>query len=129
MRGELLGFQFTYDAWTNLKATSIPSGYTSCSQTTPYAFSLSVASNNQIMTSGFGYDGSGNLSSDGLNNYVWNAESEVKSVAGFTYTYDGDGNRLEKSGGKIYWYGAGTVFLDSEEDCSDRAARPSRRAP
>jgi RHS repeat-associated protein len=109
------GFQFTYDEWANLKATSILSGYTSCSQTTPYAFSLSVANNNQITTSGFGYDPSGNLSSDGLNNYTWNAESEVKSVAGFTYTYDGDGNRLEKSSGKIYWYGAGTEILDESD--------------
>ena len=111
------GFQFTYDAWANLKATGILSGYTSCSMTTPYAFSLTVGSNNQITTTGFGYDASGNLSSDGLNNYVWNAESEVKTVAGFTYTYDGDGNRVEKSSGKIYWYGAGTEILD-ESDAS-----------
>jgi len=108
------GFQFTYDAWTNLTATSILSGYTSCSQTTPYAFSLSVNGSNRITTSGFGYDTSGNLSSDGINNYAWNAESEVKSVnnGSETYTYDGDGNRIQKSNGTIYWYGAGTEILD-----------------
>jgi hypothetical protein len=57
------------------------------------------------------------MNCDGINNYAWNAESEVKSVAGVTYTYDGDGNRMEKSNGKIYWYGAGTEILD-ESDAS-----------
>jgi len=28
------------------------------------------------------------------------------------YTYDGDGNRLEKSSGNIYWHGAGTEVLE-----------------
>ncbi|MHB8755677.1 MAG: RHS repeat-associated core domain-containing protein [Candidatus Acidiferrales bacterium] len=32
-----------------------------------------------------------------------------------TYTYDGDGNRIEKSNGKIYWYGAGTEILDESD--------------
>ncbi len=49
---------------------------------------------------------------DNANTYAYNAESEIKSAAGVTYTYDGDGNRLEKSSGKIYWYGAGTEILD-----------------
>jgi len=31
------------------------------------------------------------------------------------YTYDGDGNRLEKSNGKLYWYGAGTEILDESD--------------
>ena len=30
------------------------------------------------------------------------------------YTYDGDGNRVEKSG-KLYWYGAGTEILDKSD--------------
>ena len=29
--------------------------------------------------------------------------------------YDGDGNRLQKSSGKIYWYGAGTEVLDESD--------------
>ena len=49
---------------------------------------------------------------DGANTYAYNAESEIKSAAGVTYTYDGDGNRLEKVSQKIYWYGAGTEILD-----------------
>jgi RHS repeat-associated protein len=56
---------------------------------------------------------------DGANTYTYNA-------AGVGYTYDGDGNRLEKctlSGSacqtvtKLYWYGAGTEILD-ESDAS-----------
>jgi RHS repeat-associated protein len=109
------GFQFTYDAFTNLTATSILSGYTSCSLTTPYAFSITVNNNNQITTSGFSYDASGNLMNDGFNSYAYNAESEVKTAAGVTYTYDGDGNRIQKSNGKIYWYGAGTEILDESD--------------
>ena len=31
------------------------------------------------------------------------------------YTYDGDGNRVQKSNGKIYWYGAGTEILDESD--------------
>lgn len=47
--------------------------------------------------------------------YGYNAESEIKSAAGVNYTYDGDGNRVEKSSGKIYWYGAGTEILDESD--------------
>lgn len=54
---------------------------------------------------------------DGANAYGYNAESEIKSAAGVTYTYDGDGNRLQKSNGKIYWYGAGIEIID-ESDAS-----------
>jgi YD repeat-containing protein len=51
----------------------------------------------------------------GASFYAYNAESEVKTAAGVTYTYDGDGNRVEKSNGKIYWYGAGTEILDESD--------------
>jgi RHS repeat-associated protein len=55
------------------------------------------------------------MNCDGINNYAWNAESEIKSAAGVNYTYDGDGNRLAKSNGKIYWYGAGTEILEESD--------------
>jgi RHS repeat-associated protein len=32
-----------------------------------------------------------------------------------TYKYDGDGNRILKSSGKAYWYGAGTEILDESD--------------
>ncbi len=34
---------------------------------------------------------------DETNTYAYNAESETTSSAGVTYTYDGDGKRVEKS--------------------------------
>ncbi|HEV2288631.1 MAG TPA: RHS repeat-associated core domain-containing protein [Candidatus Acidoferrales bacterium] len=71
---------------------------------------------------------------DGTNTYAYNAESEIKSAASVTYTgvypelarrggrsrRNGDGNRVEKASGTIYWYtsaslspgGAGTEILD-----------------
>ncbi len=50
--------------------------------------------------------------SDTANNYTFNAESQIKTAAGVTYTYDGDGDRVQKSSGTIYWYGAGTEILN-----------------
>ncbi len=38
--------------------------------------------------------------------------SKTESCTRTKYTYDGDGNRIEKSSGVIFWYGAGTEILD-----------------
>ncbi|HEV2183392.1 MAG TPA: RHS repeat-associated core domain-containing protein, partial [Candidatus Acidoferrales bacterium] len=80
---------------------------------------------------GFSYDASGNMLNYGAHAYGYNAESEIKSAAGVNYTgvypersrRNGDGNRIEKSSGKIYWlalseaegYGAGTEILDESD--------------
>ncbi|MFZ1974532.1 MAG: RHS repeat-associated core domain-containing protein [Candidatus Acidiferrales bacterium] len=37
--------------------------------------------------------------------YSYNAENQLISTAGVTYNYDGDGKRVSKSNGKLYWYG------------------------
>jgi hypothetical protein len=63
------------------------------------------ANSNQFTTTGFSYDASGNVLADGTNTYAWNAESQIKTAAGVNDTYDGDGDRVQKSNGKIYWYG------------------------
>jgi len=36
-------------------------------------------------------------------------------LVGMNNTYDGDGNRVEKSNGKLYWYGAGTEILEETD--------------
>jgi RHS repeat-associated protein len=60
----------------------------------------------------------GNLLSDGLgHNFTYDAENRILTAAGVTYTYDGDGKRVEKSTGTLYWTGAGTDAL-SESDLS-----------
>jgi len=67
------------------------------------------------MPTGFSYNTSRNMLNGGAHAYAYNAESEIKSAAGVNYTYDGDGNRIEKSSGKMYWYGAGTEILDESD--------------
>jgi len=107
--GNCWGETFTYDQWANLTAKGALSGYGSCTQE---SLSVTATTNNQLSFTGSSYDASGNMLNDGVNAYTFNAESEIKSAAGVNYTYDGDGNRVEKSNGKLYWYGAGTEILD-----------------
>jgi RHS repeat-associated protein len=97
-----------YGNLTNINVAS--TAYNGCTQE-----SLSVASSAANQITGFSYDASGNVLNDTHNSYLWNAESEIKTAAGVNYTYDGDGNRLQKSSDKIYWYGAGSEVLDESD--------------
>ncbi len=106
------GETYTVDEWANLTAIGALSGYSSCTQEN---LSVSATTSNQLSSTGFSYDLAGNMLTDGANTYGYNAESEIKSAAGVNYTYDGDGNRVEKSSGKYYWYGAGTEILDESD--------------
>src|SRR5713101_811611 len=81
---------------------------------------LAVSASNQI--AGFCYDTAGNLQAQSAPpcpspTYAYNAENQLTSTAGVTYTYDGDGKRVKKSNGKLYWYGTGSDALD-ESDAS-----------
>ncbi len=60
-------------------------------------------------------DSAGNLTGDGLLSYTWDAESHLKSAAGVTYTYDGDGRRVKKSNGKLYWYSTSGQVLEETD--------------
>ena len=79
--------------------------------------SVTVNGNNQISSSGFAYDASGNTLYDGTIPYTYDAESQIKTAAGVTYLYDGSGRRVSKSSGKLYWYGSGGEIL-AETDTS-----------
>jgi RHS repeat-associated protein len=95
------GETFSYDIWANLKTIGALAGYTGCTQE-----SLSVTITNLNQISGHSYDAAGNLTSaPGMGSYTWDAESRMKATASVTYTYDGDGRRVKKSNGKLYWYG------------------------
>ncbi len=107
--GNCWGESYTIDQWSNLTGIGAVSGYGGCTQE---GLSVGVTANNQLYATGFSYDDSGNMVRDARNSYVWNSESEIKSAAGITYVYDGDGNRLAKSSGKTYWYGLGGEVLD-----------------
>ena len=74
-----------------------------------------MTSNNQL--TGDTYDAAGNLITipgSGGATYVYNAENQMTSTASTTYVYDGDGNRVEKLGGKIYWYAGGEVLDETD---------------
>jgi hypothetical protein len=66
--------------------------------------SLGVSvSNNKISNAGFSYNADGQLTADGTNDYAYNGANEVTSAGGVNYIYDGDGLRVEKSSGTLYW--------------------------
>jgi RHS repeat-associated protein len=64
----------------------------------------------------FGYDASGNATGDGTFTYLWDGESQLKSANGVNYLYDGDGRRVSKSNGKLYWYGANGEIIQETDD-------------
>jgi RHS repeat-associated protein len=102
------GEAFGYDAWGNLLTIGGVSGYNACTQENPGFGGANVQ--NQISTDA--YDTAGNLLTGG---YVYDAENRLFSAGGVTYTYDGDGKRVEKSNGKLYWYGMGGDALDESD--------------
>jgi RHS repeat-associated protein len=103
------GENYGYDAWGNLLSISPMTGsYQGCTQES--GSSVSVTNQNQI--SGYGYDTAGNLISvPSEGTYSYDAENHLISAAGVTYSYDGDGKRVMKSNGTIYWYGLNSFPL------------------
>ena len=61
--------------------------------------------NNHVTTAPSAYDAAGNEIADATLTYTWNAEGELKTAGGVTYTYDGDGRRVQKSNGKALLVG------------------------
>jgi RHS repeat-associated protein len=102
------GYQYSYDVWGNLLAQAgwTPT-YNGCSETVMAG--VTADASNHI--SGLSYDPSGNTLTDGANTYNWDGESQLKSAGGVNYLYDGDGRRVSKSNGKLYWYGSGGEIL------------------
>jgi RHS repeat-associated protein len=111
------GLTFGYDSWGNLLSSSA-TGPTGCGE--PMPWSVSAANSNQI--NGYCYDTAGNLllqatcpPSNPVYAYTFDAENHLTNTGGFTYIYDGDGNRVEKLNTKLYWYGLdGTVLAESD---------------
>ena len=118
------GLTFGYDPWGNMlqSSTTGPSG---CGEPAP--LNVTVGNYNQIVNnnvagqiSNYCYDAAGNLiyittpstapgnpcPASGPYQYVYDAENHIITTNGVTYTYDGDGKRVQKSNGRIYWFGA-----------------------
>lgn len=54
---------------------------------------------NRITNAGYAYDTAGNLTSDGIQSFAYDAENKIKTVNGVSdvYRYDGDSNRIRKN--------------------------------
>jgi len=107
---EYWGNSYGYDAWENLLNKSV----TKCSAEN---FSVAALANNQL--SGYGYDAAGNMTNDPTDGITLNydPENRLTGASGYTYTYDGDGNRVKKSNGTtgtIYWYMAPGIVGESD---------------
>jgi RHS repeat-associated protein len=104
------GEAYTIDAWSNLTDRSGVSGMTGC---ITEGLSTSASGKNQL--SGISYDAAGNVTNDGIGNQpTYDAENRIATDAGFTYSYDADGMRMEKSSGTsgtMYWPGPGGAMV------------------
>jgi RHS repeat-associated protein len=67
------------------------------------SLSVSVNMSNRITNTGFSYDAAGNNTADGSYTYTYDAENRITSAAGVNYSYDGNGFRVKKSSGTLYW--------------------------
>ena len=97
-----------------------------------------VYNNNQLVTGC--YDKGGNMLGNNAcpslpytPTYYYDAENRLRTTAGINYIYDGDGNRVEKSNGTLYW-GSGPlaesdlsgnmqreyIFFNDKTDCPPR---------
>lgn len=106
--------QTTGGAWGNLTSIGVESSaYNGCVQE-----NLNVAATTSNRISGYCYDAAGNLLQQGTcpagppYTYTYNAVNQITLTAGVTYSYDGDGRRVEKSIGPVYWYGIGGDALE-----------------
>ena len=104
------GNNYGYDAWGNLLSKSV----TKCSAEN---LSVTALANNQL--SGYTYDAAGNMTYDATANlnYTYDQENRIAGAAGYSYMYDGDGNRVAKSNGStgtLYWYMSPGIVGESD---------------
>jgi len=101
---EYWGNSYGYDAWGNLLQKTI----TKCGAE---HMSVTADGHNWLHASGtdYQYDAAGNMTYDATASlsYTFDQENRLTGAAGYTYTYDSDGNRVRKSNsstGTLYWY-------------------------
>ena len=101
-----------HDHYTNVTGISV-------AQCSAPSLNRSInANSNQVTNTGYAYDSAGNVTNDGTYSHTWNAEGRMATAAGYTYSYDGDGKRVEKTDGthtKLYGYGPnGEVLAETD---------------
>jgi YD repeat-containing protein len=111
------------DAWGNLTNRTGVTGKNNLE-----SLNCPANSNNQLIACSLSYDAAGNVTNDGSNSYVYDAENRIvwtSSPPGYRYLYDGNGQRVEKcaaasattacptsgSTGTLYWRGTGSDTL------------------
>jgi RHS repeat-associated protein len=111
---EYWGNSYGYDAWGNLLQKTV----TKCNAEN---LSVAVLANNQL--TGYGFDAAGNMTSDPTDSVTstYNPENRIatatKNGVTTTYTYDDDGNRVEKNSGgsgTLYWYMSPGIVAESD---------------
>ncbi len=110
---EYWGNSYVYDPWGNLNQKQV----TKCSAEN---LSVSVSANNRLQ--GYSYDAAGNMmQNNNGTNYVYDPENRISSASGFTYVYDADSNRVQKTNGNVtpatgtlYWYMSSGIVAESD---------------
>ena len=80
---------YQYDPWGNQTAHMVLLG-------TNYQWAYMPTVQNRASNPGTAYDSAGNMLSDGLHNYTWDAENRIAAVTdqGVAYKYDPEGRRV-----------------------------------
>jgi RHS repeat-associated protein len=114
---EYWGNSYGYDAWGNLLQKSI----TKCGAE---HLSVTADAHNWLHSTApdYQYDAAGNMTYDATASlsYTFDQENRLTGAAGYTYTYDADGNRVRKSNGNLaangtlYWYMTPGVVAESD---------------
>lgn len=108
------GNSYGYDAWGNLLQKNI----TKCG---PENMDRTADAQNRLhvkVGADYQYDAAGNMTYDAAGLYYsYDQESRITGAGGYTYTYDADGNRVEKSNGStgtLYWYMSPGIVAESD---------------
>jgi RHS repeat-associated protein len=101
--------KYSYDRYGN-RLGQIPAAGTA---TMPVAQLLVDPNTNRIIASGITYDAAGNMTSDGLHAYAFDAENRIKTADGTAnaYAYDWAGMRVKKNGA-LYIYSGPKVIAE-----------------
>lgn len=124
------GLQQTYDRYGNRWSQGIISGCVAPMTCPQPSVSFNPATNH-INSSGYAYDANGNMTNDGQNTLVYDAENHATSSSGSlgsgTYTYDGNGLRVQKvsSGTTTVYVFSGSKVI-AEYDNGALPSAPSR---
>lgn len=105
------------DCWGQTFGIDVVANLTSMSVTQCGGGPLSASTDgyNHLTGTGYSYDHAGNMTGDGSYTYSYDAESRITSVNGVNYSYDGDGLRVRKSSGTLYWRGiSGDTLAESD---------------